>query len=270
MLSPATTIRPARSARRWYAASTSPVQSAQPVVSISSTVVPWPGRQRQLDVEAAAGHRLGEPAHRRRVAGEAVEGQHTGRAVIRGVVRPRLGACDDVHPDVSTARIVAPYRRYVRRRSRQIEASAVAALGPVLVIAPFCLLALFVIWLAVRLVWDVSFWWFAARLRGRRRAAVRAPDPGVRADPAVRRPPPDRGRARPHVPALAGHRPRQRPAAGPLHPPRAAERRAQRLRLRRPPRRRHDVRPRRAAPRASWPACSPTSSATTSACTPSA
>ena len=35
------------------------------------------------------------------------------------------------------------------------------ALGPVLVIAPFCLLALFVIWLLVRLVWDVPFWWFA-------------------------------------------------------------------------------------------------------------
>ena len=31
-----------------------------------------------------------------------------------------------------------------RRRSRQLEASAIAALGPVLVIAPFCLLALFV------------------------------------------------------------------------------------------------------------------------------
>ena len=49
----------------------------------------------------------------------------------------------------------------VGRRSRQIEASAVAALGPVLVIAPFCLLALLLIWLAVRLVWDVSYWWFA-------------------------------------------------------------------------------------------------------------
>ena len=36
-----------------------------------------------------------------------------------------------------------------------------AALGPVLVIAPFCVLALFVIWLLVRLVWDVPFWWFA-------------------------------------------------------------------------------------------------------------
>ena len=36
-----------------------------------------------------------------------------------------------------------------------------AAIGPVLVIAPFSLLALFVIWLPLRLVWDISFWWFA-------------------------------------------------------------------------------------------------------------
>ena len=28
------------------------------------------------------------------------------------------------------------------------------------VIAPFCILALFVVWLLVRLVWDVPFWWF--------------------------------------------------------------------------------------------------------------
>jgi len=48
-----------------------------------------------------------------------------------------------------------------RHRSRQIEASAVAAMGPVLVIAPFCLLALFVVWLLVQLIWDVPFWWFA-------------------------------------------------------------------------------------------------------------
>jgi Zn-dependent protease with chaperone function len=37
----------------------------------------------------------------------------------------------------------------------------VAAIGPVLVIAPFCLLALFVVWLLVRLVWDIPFWWLA-------------------------------------------------------------------------------------------------------------
>ena len=48
-----------------------------------------------------------------------------------------------------------------RRHSRQLEASAVAAIGPVVVIAPFCLLALLVIWLLVRVVWDVPYWWFA-------------------------------------------------------------------------------------------------------------
>ena len=46
-----------------------------------------------------------------------------------------------------------------RRRSRQIESSAVAAIGPILVIAPFCVLALFFGWLVVRLVWDIPFWW---------------------------------------------------------------------------------------------------------------
>ncbi len=37
-----------------------------------------------------------------------------------------------------------------------------AAIGPVLVIAPFCLLALLVIWLPVQLVWSVGYGWFAA------------------------------------------------------------------------------------------------------------
>ena len=36
-----------------------------------------------------------------------------------------------------------------------------AAIGPVLVIAPFCVFALFVIWLVLRLVWDFPFWWLA-------------------------------------------------------------------------------------------------------------
>jgi Zn-dependent protease with chaperone function len=48
-----------------------------------------------------------------------------------------------------------------RRRTRHLEASAVTAIGPVVIVAPFCLLALFVVWLPVQLVWDVSFWWFA-------------------------------------------------------------------------------------------------------------
>ncbi len=37
-----------------------------------------------------------------------------------------------------------------------------AAIVPVLVLMPFCLLALLLIWLVVRLAWDVPFWWFAA------------------------------------------------------------------------------------------------------------
>ena len=49
-----------------------------------------------------------------------------------------------------------------RRRSRQLEASAISAFGPVLVILPFCLLALFVVWLLVRLAWDIPYWVFAA------------------------------------------------------------------------------------------------------------
>jgi len=48
-----------------------------------------------------------------------------------------------------------------RRRARRIEASAVAAFGPVVLLAPFCVLALLVTWLVVRLVWDIPFWWFA-------------------------------------------------------------------------------------------------------------
>jgi Zn-dependent protease with chaperone function len=42
-----------------------------------------------------------------------------------------------------------------------LEASAITAIAPIVIIAPFCVLALFVVWLIVRLVWDVSFWWFA-------------------------------------------------------------------------------------------------------------
>lgn len=48
-----------------------------------------------------------------------------------------------------------------RRRSRHVDSSALTAVVPVVVIAPFCLLALFVAWLLVRLAWDVPFSWFA-------------------------------------------------------------------------------------------------------------
>jgi Zn-dependent protease with chaperone function len=54
-----------------------------------------------------------------------------------------------------------PARRRVRRSARQLEASAVSAFGPAVVILPFCILALFLVWLLVRLIWDVPFWLFA-------------------------------------------------------------------------------------------------------------
>src|SRR6266508_2157460 len=54
-----------------------------------------------------------------------------------------------------------PTRRTRRSRSRQLEASAVSAFGPVVMILPFCLLALLVLWLLVRLAWDVPYWVFA-------------------------------------------------------------------------------------------------------------
>lgn len=49
-----------------------------------------------------------------------------------------------------------------RHRARQLESSAISAFGPALVILPFCMLALFLIWLLVRLAWDVPFWMFGA------------------------------------------------------------------------------------------------------------
>lgn len=48
-----------------------------------------------------------------------------------------------------------------RRSTRQLESSAVTAIGPVLVIAPFSLLALFVLWLVLRAFVELPFWWFA-------------------------------------------------------------------------------------------------------------
>src|SRR5918999_6490210 len=48
-----------------------------------------------------------------------------------------------------------------RRSTRQLEASAITAFGPAFVILPFCLLALFLVWMLVRLAWDVPFWLFA-------------------------------------------------------------------------------------------------------------
>lgn len=45
------------------------------------------------------------------------------------------------------------------RRSRQVEAAAFAAIVPVISLVPFWLLAMAVVWLPVRLVRDVPYWW---------------------------------------------------------------------------------------------------------------
>lgn len=49
-----------------------------------------------------------------------------------------------------------------RRGRRSLETSAIAAFGPTLLVVPFALLALFVIWLGIRQLWDVEYWVFAA------------------------------------------------------------------------------------------------------------
>jgi len=48
-----------------------------------------------------------------------------------------------------------------RHRARQLEASAISAFAPAIAILPFTLLALLLVWLLVRLVWDVPYWLFA-------------------------------------------------------------------------------------------------------------
>jgi Zn-dependent protease with chaperone function len=54
-----------------------------------------------------------------------------------------------------------PWEPGRRHRARHLEASAISAFAPVLVVLPFTLLALLLIWLLVRLVWDVPYWAFA-------------------------------------------------------------------------------------------------------------
>ena len=58
---PATTTRSVRAASRWYAASTSAVQSAHRVPFISSTVVPWPGRRGSSTENPAAANASARP-----------------------------------------------------------------------------------------------------------------------------------------------------------------------------------------------------------------
>ena len=146
-----------------------------------------------------------------------------------------------------------------RRRSRQIESSAVAAIGPVLVIAPFCLLALFVVWLVVRLVWDIPFWWLVVGyLAGAVLLFIRPVQAFVLT--------PLFGARRPTDEELDLIFPLWRDIAhaNRLPPERyilrvLPSRGAQRLRVRRAPRRRHVLRRSPSCRAASWPACSPTS-----------
>jgi Zn-dependent protease with chaperone function len=51
--------------------------------------------------------------------------------------------------------------RTQRRSTRHVEAAAIAAFGPAFVLLPFCLLALFVMWLLFRLAWDFPYWTLA-------------------------------------------------------------------------------------------------------------
>lgn len=47
-------------------------------------------------------------------------------------------------------------------RRRNVEAAAITAIVPMLIMVPFWLLALAVIWLPVRLLFGIDFWWFPA------------------------------------------------------------------------------------------------------------
>lgn len=51
--------------------------------------------------------------------------------------------------------------RRERAAHRNLDSSAITAIGPVLAVAPVWLLAIFVFWWPVQLVWNVSFGWFA-------------------------------------------------------------------------------------------------------------
>ena len=51
--------------------------------------------------------------------------------------------------------------RRERAAHRNLDSSAITAIGPVLAVAPVWLLAIFVFWLPVQLIWNVSFGWFA-------------------------------------------------------------------------------------------------------------
>ena len=110
-------------------------------------------------------------------------------------------------------------------------------------------LALFVFWLPVHVVWDVPYWWFLLTYLALGLVLLIRPVQArlLAMIAGARRPTADE-RALLDT-AMAVGAAGQPPAARPLHRRRAAERRPQRLRLRRPPRRRHQLRPRHAAAR---------------------
>ena len=70
-------------------------------------------------------------------------------------------AGESLLPSATTRSLASMPARSRRRPTRQLEAAAISAFGPAFVILPFCLLALFLVWLALRLVWDFPFWMFA-------------------------------------------------------------------------------------------------------------
>jgi Zn-dependent protease with chaperone function len=47
-------------------------------------------------------------------------------------------------------------------RSRQIETAAITALVPVVALVPFWLASLALLWIPVRIIWDIPFWWLPA------------------------------------------------------------------------------------------------------------
>ena len=266
--------RCARPARRGGGTPPRPRRSSRPTGS--SACPRWSCRGRgagQLDVEAAAGHRLGEPAHRRRVAGEAVQREHAGarRRRWRGATRARrrAGGCEVIPtfyrlaPRTRIVGVVAPTQspdRGVGGRGHR----AGARHRPVLPARPAARLAGGAARVG-RVVLVVR-----PRLRGCQRAAVRAPDPGARADAAVRCPPADRRRAASGSPRSGATSPSPttcRPTATSCASCRATSSTPSPAAATSSSSRRS---PSTSCPAASSPACSPTSSATTSACTPSA
>ena len=63
---------------------------------------------------------------------------------------------------VSFTPVTGPARTRRPSARRTVDTSALTALAPVAAILPVFLLAIAVVWLVVRLVWDVPYWWFAA------------------------------------------------------------------------------------------------------------